>query len=116
VSDLKIAFGSQFKRDIKKQFLVLATAEWAEVLHSLTKRITLPEKYLDHPLAGNWIGFRECHIQPDILLIYDNSGEKLILVRLGPPPCGVFLSPPAGGGGFFFAPCENFVLFKNNGI
>ena len=83
MNDLKITFGSQFKRDIKKQFLVLATAEWAEVLHSLTKRIPLPEKYLDHPLAGNWIGFRECHIQPDMLLIYDNSGDKLILVRLG---------------------------------
>jgi addiction module toxin, relE/stbE family len=83
VSDLKISFGSQFKRDIKKQFLILATAEWAEVLYCLSKQHPLPEKYSDHPLTGNWIGFRECHIQPDMLLIYDNSGDKLILVRLG---------------------------------
>ena len=36
--ELKIVFGSQFKRDLKKQFLLLATAEWAEILYCLTRR------------------------------------------------------------------------------
>ena len=40
---------------------------------------TLPEEYLDHPLSGNYKGFRECHIQPDWLLIYKIVEDKLAL-------------------------------------
>ena len=40
---------------------------------------TLPEEYLDHPLSGNYKGFRECHIQPDWLLIYKIVDDKLAL-------------------------------------
>lgn len=81
--DLKVTFGAQFKRDLKKQFMTLATPEWAEVMYCLVKKLPLPEKYSDHSLTGDWTGFRECHIKPDILLIYDNSANKLNLVRLG---------------------------------
>ena len=73
--ELKIVFGSQFKRDLKKQFLLLATAEWAEILYCLTRRAELPAKYSDHLLSGDWAGFRECHIKPDLLLIYSNAGD-----------------------------------------
>ena len=85
--ELKIVFGSQFKRDLKKQFLLLATAEWAEILYCLTRRAELPakysEKYRDHPLVNDKNGYRDCHIKPDLLLIYSNAGDTLQLVRLG---------------------------------
>ena len=46
--------------------------------------MTLPERYQDHPLAGRWIGHRECHNHPDLLLIYRKpDAETLELVRLG---------------------------------
>lgn len=46
---------------------------------------TLPEKYRDHQLTGNWKGYRECHIEPDWLLVYKIYESKLILslVRAG---------------------------------
>ena len=40
---------------------------------------TLPAKYQDHPLTGIFIGCRECHIQPDWLLIYEIAGSEMIL-------------------------------------
>jgi mRNA interferase YafQ len=47
----------------------------------------LPEKYRDHALVSNWVGHRDCHIKPDLVLIYKKTeeGELLILklVRLG---------------------------------
>ena len=43
----------------------------------------LPPKYRDHILIGNWAGHRECHIRPDVLLIYRNDENALELVRLG---------------------------------
>jgi addiction module toxin, relE/stbE family len=39
----------------------------------------LPEKNRDHDLTGDYIGFRECHIRPDWLLIYRVDGEQLML-------------------------------------
>lgn len=44
---------------------------------------TLSEKLKDHPLSGHWKPCRECHIKPDLLLVYDWEDETLILVRLG---------------------------------
>ena len=44
----------------------------------------LPERNRDHALTGDWIGFRECHIRPDLLLIYEKEGQAVLrLVRLG---------------------------------
>lgn len=40
---------------------------------------TLPKRYKDHPLKGDYIGCRECHITPDWLLIYEISQGELIL-------------------------------------
>ncbi len=50
------------------------------VLDILLQEQPLPEKYLDHPLKGNYLGYRKCHIQPDWLLIYKVQEEKLVLV------------------------------------
>ena len=40
----------------------------------------LPEKHKDHALTGNWVGHRECHIQPDWLLIWEQRDEELIML------------------------------------
>ena len=55
------------------------------VIRMLANGETLPEKNKDHALTGNWIGHRECHIQPDWLLVYQINGEELLLllVRTG---------------------------------
>lgn len=54
------------------------------VLMLLATDTPLPAKYLDHPLRGEWQDFRDCHVKPDLVLIYRNSdNEALQLVRLG---------------------------------
>ena len=78
-----ISFGSQFKRDVKKHYLALASTEWAEVLYYLCHDKPLPEKYCDHPLSGEWLDCRDCHVRPDLLLIYRKEGQFLQLLRLG---------------------------------
>ena len=79
----KILAESQFKRDIKKQFLELITPAWAEVLHCLCNDLELPQKYCDHGLSGDWDGFRDCHVKPDLVLIYAQKDDYLQLVRIG---------------------------------
>ncbi|MDS1309503.1 type II toxin-antitoxin system YafQ family toxin [Marinobacter xiaoshiensis] len=44
---------------------------------------SLDEKHVDHPLAGNGQGFRDCHVKPDLVLIYRVSGAVLQLARIG---------------------------------
>ena len=71
---------TQFKKDLKrirKRGLDLNSLKF--VLDTLQKQEALPLKYRDHALVGDYRGFRECHIEPDWLLIYTISNEKLIL-------------------------------------
>lgn len=53
------------------------------VLELLAQGVTLPESYRDHPLKGDLQGFRECHIEPDWLLIYTIIKNELLLVAAG---------------------------------
>ena len=50
-----------------------------EVIQTLRKQKPLEPKHRDHDLSGDYAGFRECHIQPDWLLIYMIDGSNLIL-------------------------------------
>ncbi len=71
---------SQFKKDlkrVKKRNLNISLLD--EVVETLLRGEVLEPKYLDHPLTGNYKGFRECHINPDWLLIYLIDDHKLIL-------------------------------------
>ena len=71
---------SQFKRDlktIKKRGYRKELLE--EVVQLLADGAELPPQYKDHDLSGNWKGFRECHITPDWLLVYQIFEETLIL-------------------------------------
>lgn len=71
---------TQFKKDLKKiqkqnKDLHLLT----DILHLLAEGSTLPAKNRDHALTGNYSGCRECHIQPDWLLIYEVAEDTLFL-------------------------------------
>ncbi|MBS4031716.1 MAG: type II toxin-antitoxin system YafQ family toxin [Clostridiales bacterium] len=77
---LKVRYSSRFKKDFKtivKRGYDVKLLE--EVLYFLVQENVLPQKYLDHPLAGNYAGHRECHITPDWLLIYKIEREILTL-------------------------------------
>lgn len=50
-----------------------------KVLDYLVNEIPLPQEYRDHDLTGDWKGYRECHIQPDWLLIYKIRNDSLVL-------------------------------------
>lgn len=57
--------------------------EFKEVIRRLAAEETLEAKYRDHILVGQYKGTRECHIEPDWLLIYELAEGELILVRTG---------------------------------
>ena len=78
-----IEVSSQFKRDAKKNYLSLLTPCRGEVLNCLTNDLPIPKKYKDHALTGNYKGFRDCHIKPDLVLIYRVQSDTVDLVRLG---------------------------------
>ncbi len=79
----KVILENKFKRDAKKHYLKLLTPSWAEILHCLVNDLPLEKQFKDHALTGNWKGFRDCHVQPDLVLIYCKNGDYLQLVRLG---------------------------------
>lgn len=71
---------SQFKKDYKqaiKRGLKIKLLE--DVITNLAMGEALPEKNKDHTLTGNWAGHRECHIQPDWLLVYRIEEDVLVL-------------------------------------
>jgi len=75
---------SQFKKDLKKakkQGRNLETL--SRVIELLIREESLPSSCKDHKLTGNWKDFRECHVEPDWLLIYIVTDKELRLARLG---------------------------------
>ena len=79
-----IRYQIRFKKDIKrlKKSGRYDMSLLEDVLNKLLSGETLPEKYHDHDLSGNWKGFRECHIAPDWLLVYTYEEEGLVLVAV----------------------------------
>lgn len=78
---LKLVFTSQFKKDHKRaKRRGLDMSELRTVLESLSNEETLEKRYRDHALVGRYIGFRECHVRPDWLLVYSIDRDALILV------------------------------------
>ena len=76
---------NSFKSDIKRVCRrgILGRDEIEGVVERLLHRVPLAAKHKDHKLTGTLRAFRECHIKPDLLLIYKISGKTLHLVRLG---------------------------------
>ncbi|NLJ83079.1 MAG: type II toxin-antitoxin system YafQ family toxin [Bacteroidales bacterium] len=80
---LSIVYTKQFDKDlarIKKR--KLPKSELDTVVKLLSENKQLPQKYKDHSLKGKYVGYRECHIQPDWLLIYKKNKKNLILLLL----------------------------------
>lgn len=79
---------TQFKRDFKREKKgkhreILETV-FIEVLVALANDDELVEKHRDHALSGNWSDHRDCHIKPDLILIYRKPDTNTLqLVRLG---------------------------------
>jgi mRNA interferase YafQ len=84
-----IEFANAFKKDFKlakKQPRYAATID--ELLESALQFLlndeALPEKFYDHPLSGTWYGYRDCHLKPDLVLIYKQTDDNILrLARLG---------------------------------
>ena len=71
---------SQFKKDYKAAVKRnLDMEQLKKVVQILAEGETLPEEYDDHTLKGKYSGYRECHIQPDWLLVYKITEDLLIL-------------------------------------
>lgn len=84
----KIERTGQFKRDYKRELKGRhrATLEttFVDVLKGLINDQPLPEKHRDHALTGDWVDHRDCHIKPDLVLIYRMPNDEVLqLVRLG---------------------------------
>ena len=75
-----IVFTTRFKKDYKLAIKRHRSTDLLdEIIRTLSQGEKLPEKNRDHELSGNWEGFRECHIQPDWLLIYRIEDDVLVL-------------------------------------
>ena len=81
-----IVWTTQFKKDYKLALKRNMDIELLDnIIRALSRGEILPEKNKDHSLSGDWVGHRECHIQPDWLLIYKIHRDSLILklIRTG---------------------------------
>ena len=77
-------FKRDYKRELKGQYRSTLLADIATVFVLLAADKPLSARYRDHALSGNWAHHRDCHIRPDLVLIYKKTeDEKLLLVRLG---------------------------------
>jgi mRNA interferase YafQ len=83
-----IEHGNKFKKDYKREstgrYKTTLQKEFIEVITTLSNDQPLDARYRDHEMYGNWKNHRDCHIKPDLVLIYTRPDDKtLMLVRLG---------------------------------
>jgi len=83
-----IEWTSQFKRDYKRegkgQHRATLDVELFPIVEALANDQLLDPRYRDHALTGDWKDYRDCHIKPDIVLIYRKPDDVVLqLVRLG---------------------------------
>ena len=85
----EIKYTSQFKRDYKREnksgsHKNVLDRDLLRLVKLLASNKALPRKYCDHSLGGNWKDYRDCHIKPDLILIYRKTDDNFLeLVRLG---------------------------------
>ena len=81
----KIKLSTQYKKDFKRYLnKPKKLRELDKVIMSLSETGTVPAECKPHPLAGEWSGYIECHIESDFLLIwYDKEAGVIKLTRLG---------------------------------
>ena len=72
----------------KREFALMLSrgkdeAEFANIAARLLNNAPLEPRHRDHPLIGSWIGWRDCHLEPDWLLIYKATATEVIFARTG---------------------------------
>lgn len=78
------AFKSDFKREAKGRHRATLDGDLAAVIGALANDTPLVARHRDHALTGNWRDHRDCHVKPDLVLIYRKpDADTLQLVRLG---------------------------------
>jgi len=81
---MKLSQTSQFKKDVKRQIRQGKDQnKLVAVVELLLSGVPLPPKSQDHPLKGTWKGRRDCHVEPDWILIYSRTEDELRLERTG---------------------------------
>ena len=76
--DRASAFKRDYRRETKGQHRATLDNDFKRVLVALATDQPLDAKYRDHDLSGDWAGYRECHLKPDLLLIYRKSDADTI--------------------------------------
>ena len=77
-------FKRDYKRELKGQHRATLEADLVEILKVLVSDVPLAERHHDHALTGDWKDHRDCHIKPDLVLIYRKPDDaSLQLVRIG---------------------------------
>ena len=77
-------FRRDYKREAKGQYRAALHDDVVTALQSLAYDLPLDERYRDHALTGRWAKHRDCHVRPDLVLIYQKpDDDTLRLVRLG---------------------------------
>lgn len=77
-------FRRDYRREARGQHRATLDGDLTQVLSALADDKLLDAKHRDHALSGDWSGYRECHIMPDLLLIYRKPDEEILqLARLG---------------------------------
>ena len=84
----KIERTRQFRRDYKREsrgrHAAVLAERFPETVRALAMDADLDARLRDHALSGAWANYRDCHIRPDLVLIYRKpDAERLTLVRLG---------------------------------
>ena len=77
------AFRRDYKREKKSSQNRDLDEKLRDILTALANDVPLPAHNRDHPLSGDWKNFRDCHVKPDLVLIYQKVEGELKLVRLG---------------------------------
>lgn len=81
---MKVSQTNQFAKDVKRQRKRgKDLAKLIGVVDLLIEGGILPANLRDHSLVGDWKGWRDCHVEPDWLLIYKRSSDELVLGRTG---------------------------------
>jgi len=81
--EVTTAFKRDFKREAKGRHRAVLDTELRQIITALATDQPLEPRYRDHALSSNWKGYRDCHVRPDLVLIYRLDPERLILARLG---------------------------------
>jgi mRNA interferase YafQ len=89
--EVTTAFKRDFKRESKGAHRSVLNSTLPPIIEALAEDVPLAAKHRDHALTGNWKDYRDCHVRPDLVLIYrlmdgNGTGEepaRLILARLG---------------------------------